>query len=1084
MLQTTDFVSSSSSPPSKMTPASTISQSIDTQLLPPVSRLPPELMAHIFRFLTNKNDKYTTLFVCKYWFAVSVDSFWLRPNLLKEKQVKQVQQVLKRALLGISGPDPTLLNIPKDENNPSSASPSQSTSSLSTLTDNPILDQQPDVQPENPLQNTDDNNTNVTDENNAIQNIDHNSNQNINQITNQNNQITQQDNQHNQNATPNTQPTTQIIQNNVQINQTINDENSDEDVDVSDTAPDSNLSSDIPSEDDDQEDPLALVPLTAPYHLMIRRINLTSVPRYVSDRVLVSFAVCKNLERLTIVGCSQVTDRSLIPIISNCNRILSVDMTGLFRVTDATFLAFAKYCPKLQALYAPGCKELTDTGVSSLARSCTGLKRIKLTACELLTDSSILLLIDNCPSLVELDLSNVPKVTNTVLTQSLLKLPQLREFKMAMNTNINDNAILQLTDPNAVAPEHSDPLPPILGGPQQVPFNLLNPHQIIHVQQTIQVDQPQSASSGSASPAPSLLFDKLRVVDFSNCTLITDISIKKLVAYAPRLRNVTLAKCSNITDRSLASLATLGRNLHYIHLGHCSNITNRGVTTLVKACTRIEYIDVASCNQLTDSAVKDLASLPKLRRVGLVKCQQITDAAIYAFTQRSIAATSNGNYIQTENPLERVHLSYCSNITVGAITHLLNACPKLTHLSLSGVPSFLVDDLRQFCRQPPEDFTQHQQSIFCVFSSNGVKELRNYLNFKQAELRNQTQLSQQHQQLLQMVNQTATMYVLQQNFDNHNDNNDNNNNPDTNNQRAPNQIGRNRQIPGPALFDPITGLLLEIQLDLDEDAIHVPYNVRLFDDDSIQSALQTGDLIRRQVLVNQLMNGVGLPELLQHQHMVLGHATFEIIPTGAVRPRHNILQNLSLSRPTARQQHAYLQRQPLDNELRQLMQQEQIFQDAAAQSVDLFQSVDNIQPAPLPPMNPTRNEGGNNMNANGIDNFRMRFQQGLQRQQQNDAGTAGPTQQGGFEGLGDARQGIQNTNEGADRYREAVQQVVLQNALGGGLAERAGPELAGDGIEAIREPHNQQAFPNARATGNGPNGLNMTDEDGDLEMDN
>lgn len=46
---------------------------------------------------------------------------------------------------------------------------------------------------------------------------------------------------------------------------------------------------------------------------------------------------------------------------------------------------------------------------------------------------------------------------------------------MAMNTNINDNAILQLTDPNAVAPEHSDPLPPILGGPQQVPFNLLNP---------------------------------------------------------------------------------------------------------------------------------------------------------------------------------------------------------------------------------------------------------------------------------------------------------------------------------------------------------------------------------------------------------------------------------------------------------------------------------------------------------------------------------------------------------------------------------------------------------------------------------
>ena len=32
---------------------------------------------------------------------------------------------------------------------------------------------------------------------------------------------------------------------------------------------------------------------------------------------------------------------------------------------------------------------------------------------------------------------------------------------------------------------------------------------------------------------------------------------------------------------------------------------------------------------------------------------------------------------------------------------LLKACPRLTHLSLTGVPAFLRDDLDRFCRDAP-----------------------------------------------------------------------------------------------------------------------------------------------------------------------------------------------------------------------------------------------------------------------------------------------------------------------------------------------------------------------------------------------
>lgn len=63
---------------------------------------------------------------------------------------------------------------------------------------------------------------------------------------------------------------------------------------------------------------------------------------------------------------------------------------------------------------------------------------------------------------------------------------------------------------------------------------------------------------------------------------------------------------------------------------------------------------------------------------------------------------------------------------------LLNNCPKLTHLSLTGVQAFLRDELLTFCREAPPEFNEHQRDVFCVFSGNGVSRLRDFLNQQKA----------------------------------------------------------------------------------------------------------------------------------------------------------------------------------------------------------------------------------------------------------------------------------------------------------------------------------------------------------------
>lgn len=398
------------------------------------------------------------------------------------------------------------------------------------------------------------------------------------------------------------------------------------------------------------------------YRNYIKRLNLSFMTKLVDDSLLDLFAGCPKLERLTLVNCTQLTHVPITKVLNNCDRLQSIDMTGVQDIQDDIIYALATNCTRLQGLYAPGCGNISEEAIVTLLRSCPMLKRIKFNNSENITNDTILAMYENCKSLVEIDLHNCPNVSDKHLKLIFAELSQLREFRISNAAGITDSL-----------------------------FELI----------------PEDRH-----------LDKLRIFDVTGCNAITDDLVEQMVKCAPRLRNVVLSKCLQITDASLRHLTKLGRSLHYIHLGHCVLITDFGVQALVTACHRIQYIDLACCSQLTDWTLIELSNLPKLRRIGLVKCNLITDGGILELVRRR----------GEQDCLERVHLSYCTNLTIGPIYFLLKNCPRLTHLSLTGISAFLRREITQYCREPPPDFTENQKSSFCVFSGHGVVQLRNFLD--------------------------------------------------------------------------------------------------------------------------------------------------------------------------------------------------------------------------------------------------------------------------------------------------------------------------------------------------------------------
>ncbi|KIK67956.1 hypothetical protein GYMLUDRAFT_155017 [Collybiopsis luxurians FD-317 M1] len=433
---------------------------------------------------------------------------------------------------------------------------------------------------------------------------------------------------------------------------------------------------------------LAIPDQTFTYPSFVRRLNFLLVSKDLRDDIFCHFGKCDRLERLTLVNCNQLSQAALVQTLPSFPNLVAVDLTGVTNTSDEAIVGLASAAERLQGINLTGCKHVSDEGVLALASNCPLLRRVKLSGLEDLTDKPLRALVKSCPLLLEIELSNCKLVTDATIRDVWLYSTHMREMRLAQCSELTDNAF--------PAPIRRDSKS--VSEPTPNPF-------------------PLHTARESADLPPLIInrsFENLRMLDLTACSKVTDEAIEGIVSHAPKIRNLVLSKCTLLTDRSVENICKLGRHLHYLHLGHASKITDASVRTLARSCTRLRYVDFANCNLLTDMAVFELAGLPKLRRIGLVRVHQLTDEAVFALAERHAT-------------LERIHLSYCDQISVMAIHFLLQKLHKLTHLSLTGVTAFRQPELQRFCRAAPADFNSAQQNAFCVFSGAGVVQLRAYL---------------------------------------------------------------------------------------------------------------------------------------------------------------------------------------------------------------------------------------------------------------------------------------------------------------------------------------------------------------------
>lgn len=121
------------------------------------------------------------------------------------------------------------------------------------------------------------------------------------------------------------------------------------------------------------------------YSSLVRRINLATIPEFISDDSLIALSDCKYLDRLTLAGCSHITNDGLVHFLNQDvgHFLQSIDLSEMKQVTDDTILTIARTCKNLHGLNlsVTTAKEeelnsITDKSILAIAENCKELRKV------------------------------------------------------------------------------------------------------------------------------------------------------------------------------------------------------------------------------------------------------------------------------------------------------------------------------------------------------------------------------------------------------------------------------------------------------------------------------------------------------------------------------------------------------------------------------------------------------------------------------------------------------------------------------------------------------------------------------------
>ena len=336
------------------------------------------------------------------------------------------------------------------------------------------------------------------------------------------------------------------------------------------------------------------------------------------------------LRTLNLRGCIQLQDawRKEGEQISNVVRNLTALNLEDCRIAKIPLHFFLLRNPHLTHLSLRGLTNVTSSAMRILSRSCSNLEYLNVSWCRNLDASALKPVVKSCPRLKDLQLNELSGLDDEELLLQLFEANTLQRLLMSHCVRLDDNSLRILLHGHE---------------PEIDPFTEL----------------------------PMVPPRKLRHLDLSRCSSITDAGIKYLAHTVPDLGVLQLSYCKEVTDEGLVEVIQTTPRLTHLELEEMEQLTNRALTELAKAdcAATLEHLNLSYCENIGDTGMLQiLKNCPNIRSLDLDNTR-VSDLTIMELCTQ-MRKRGVGNELPT--PGLRVAVFDCGNVTWAGVREILS----------------------------------------------------------------------------------------------------------------------------------------------------------------------------------------------------------------------------------------------------------------------------------------------------------------------------------------------------------------------------------------------------------------------------
>lgn len=344
------------------------------------------------------------------------------------------------------------------------------------------------------------------------------------------------------------------------------------------------------------------------------------------------------IKDLNLRGCVQVeTPQRAGAIVAACRNLKNAGFEGC-QLPKPTLLSLLRANEMLVNINLTGLKAATNTSCNYIADHCPRLQILNVSWCQNLDTRGLLPIIRKCTFLRDLRAGEVQGFSNINFARLLFQTNRLEKL-VVCGCDLNDTALKTI----------------VHGSNPEMDF---------------------------LTDRPLVPPRKLRYLDLSRCSRISNQGIKALVHFLPYLEGLQLNRCTTITNNGLAPLLGTTPRLTHLELEDLSALTNSILSDHLanSPCASVlKHLSVGSCENLGDAGL--LPIMKKCSSLSSIVIDNTKTSNLVLVEAASMVKRRSGMSTTLNAPPRvglRMDIYDCQNIGWAGIREILSFNAEIT----------------------------------------------------------------------------------------------------------------------------------------------------------------------------------------------------------------------------------------------------------------------------------------------------------------------------------------------------------------------------------------------------------------------